>query len=298
MQPLLKSDASVKTLGFNGKWDRFAYIITIMRHVYTYILIYYFRDFNPGWVLLLTYITGSYGAIVCGLPMYSSVVANTMHPIGCCQKFLCIMFWLIILLLQPFSISFTYIKHMEHHLRQEFYVHIFCNILYNGIPIAIVFCYYLVPHPAQYFNPSKFDQFIMIIYFIIFFFSVIAIYPTFMPLKAMDTKHLLFRLSTFGLNIIRSIFVLFLLVSYYSSIISVHPMVEYIYDCFLIQFFEITPILCIWIVLYTIDWRYISTMKKIATYWYNIHWIAGLWCAPFTFIFVVLYAILAPTFLY
>ena len=264
-------DVKKRKISLDEAFDRYTFIVNFIRHLYNIFLMYYFwnkgnhdsdNQIDIGQSLLIIYCCLGIVIAFLGFGTGEAINKNYLDYNGLIR--IAYYFFIAALLsLQPLFLAFLYIFHLDQKQRDYFYFNIFINILFNGIGTAMALFYYLVSHPAQLFIPSALDQFIMMIYLILFAASIVSIYPLFMPLNSINTKHLSFKLCAILLNITRMLFVGFLFVSYYSSIISVHPTVEYIYDIYLIQFFEITPILCIWTLFYTINFHYFETIGEM-----------------------------------
>eukprot|EP01084_Bolivina_argentea_P060936 111331_1 len=276
MLPLLNNkstNAKTEWINFTEQWDKATFVINLLRHLYVFLLISYFWDYHQyhanygnvimyysiAQLILILYI--SLGCVIslvtwgCSIRLVDAL-ENGMYSKGKCHFWICVS---LAVILQPFSIIFMYISLVNFstykQIRILFYFTIFFNLLWNGLPIYLALCYYLVHHPAQYFSPNKFQQLLILIYFILYFLCILFIYPLFMPLPSINTKHLLFKLFTFAFNTIKVLFILFIFVSYRCSKISVHPFVEYIYDFYLMQFFEISTALSIWISFYIVPWH-------------------------------------------
>ena len=216
-------------------FDRFTFIINFIRNVYNIFLMYYYWSkgygIGIGQALLMIYcLIGIFTDIV-GCMLACDIVASKVSGIWAELAFYVLIS--LVHLFQPLFIAFLYIVHLKQSQREALYTTIFTNLLFNGVGAAIVLFYYLVLHPAQLFIPSQSDQLIMVIYLILFALSIVSVHPLFMPLNSINIKHLLFKLCAVLLNVIRTLFVGFLLTSYHWSNISVHPTVEYIYDCYI-----------------------------------------------------------------
>ena len=286
-----------RKISFDQGFDRFTFIINVIRHMYNIFLMYYYWDKGNdiGQALLIIYCCLG---IFVGLAGYGIAYEIHGRRLAGCEKLIFYTGMSIILVIQPLFISFIFIYHLEEFKREYFYGTIFVNLLFNAIPSATALFYYLVSHPAQYFSPSNLDQFIMLIYLILFALSIVSVYPLFMPLNSINTRHLLFKLCTVLINIIRMLFVGFLLISYQWSIISVHPTVEYIYDCYLIQLFEITPIFCIWIIFYTMNFHYFDAINEMIAYLMRFNLIKSIFCGLCYIVFIIFAAILGiPAFI-
>eukprot|EP01084_Bolivina_argentea_P270950 460859_1 len=263
MIPLL-NNRHKKHIDLNETWDKFTFIINLLRHFYSIFLMCYYwnsgsAETSIGQLLLILYLViAAYCSLVgyscwMGITLMEKFDINTYF-----SKFCIIILSLLAVIIQPLLILLLYYSHLKKGIRKFFYGTIFFNLFINGLPIYITICYYLVSHPIQYFQPTKLDQILMSIYIMLFFLSIISIYPLFLPLESINTKHFLYKICAFSLNIIRALFVCFLLISYRFSIFNgVYPLIESIYDFYLMQFFEITPMLCLWVSFYLVKWHWV-----------------------------------------
>eukprot|EP01084_Bolivina_argentea_P161384 280946_1 len=263
-------------------WDRATFIINVIQHLYCYFLMYYWWISEPeiSRILIALYCSISPMAIIAAIAIIPGMVEDENKRYNCCL----LMFLIALSIYQPFFIIFIYLSHINH---RWFYATILTSILLNGLPIYLALCYYIVTHPKSTFDASKLEQLLITIYFIIYFLTIVSIYPLFMPLQSINIKHLLFKISAFSLQIIRILFTAFLLVSFYFSDIAVNNVIYYIYYFFLIKMFQITPIFAIWIFFYTFDWVYFDFFKEMIENIYSFTVYQLIFCGMCYFILIL-----------
>eukprot|EP01084_Bolivina_argentea_P245836 411506_1 len=229
-------------------------IVNVLCIIYSYIILYFIiPTLNIGWY---------FNNILFAFYFQIWILYKMLKRQD--QKLCTFSGWIAILLtpMQPIFILYIYIK---DQIRGYFYAVIFSNIIFHGSAVCVTLCYFIVPHPKSNFTPSLLEELLIVFYFILYFFSILSIYPLFMPLQSINWKHFLFKICSFSLQIIRILFTVFLLVSFYFGYIKIINMVSYIYKFYLITLFEITPALCIWIGFYTLNWGIVEKIQRFST---------------------------------
>ena len=250
---------------FRLYWNRSSISINVIHHIYVYFLICYWWNARigdqafVGGQLLFENVFISAFYLIQGFNIMKSGITNNWY------------LKIILILLsacQPFTSIILY-NYNQHP--QAFFLLSFFNVIIHGMVVFLMLCYYFLPHRNDQFIPNHFDQCLIIIYFIIYFLNILSVFPLLQPLNYINYKHLTFKLCSFSMKVIIVLFTGYLMVNYALGDIKheiYNDQIAWLYKILLIKLFDISPVLCIWTFLYTLNWNLIEKLTDILE-WYN-----------------------------